>query len=163
MPSNTKGRLLLADPELDRVKRPLLDLVPVRVVRLAELMARLASETIESTFGLRNTDLRILNWIESADGITVNEISRRAHVDKAWVSRCLRHLEKEELVTRKGNRKDSRLTVVRLTRKGSDLLEQIRPIALAREARLLAGIDTVTFKASLDRLMLNAAALLERS
>jgi DNA-binding MarR family transcriptional regulator len=133
------------------------------VVRIAELMARLATETIEARLGVRNTDLRLLNLLDGTDGVTVNEIARRVHVDKAWVSRCLRLLENDGLVVRRSNRKDSRVTVVDLSKKGRELLAQVRPIALAREARLMNGIDADAFKANLDRLMANAEAILNES
>lgn len=138
------------------------DLVAVRIVRIAEVMTRLATQTIEARVGLRNTDLRLMNLLDGTDGISVNEIARRAHVDKAWVSRTLRHLEDSGLVRRKGDRDDSRLTVVALSDKGRTLLDQVRPLARAREAELLDGLDPVTFKASLDRLMRNAERILDR-
>jgi DNA-binding MarR family transcriptional regulator len=153
-------RLRIADAGRDAVARSLEDLVAVRIVRIAEVVARLATQTIEARVGLRNTDLRLMNLLDGADGVTVNEIARRAHVDKAWVSRSLRHLEKSGLVTRKDNRKDSRVTVVALSAKGRALLEQVRPLAAARETRLLDGIDAAVFKASLDRLMANAESML---
>jgi DNA-binding MarR family transcriptional regulator len=153
-------RLRVADPERDARARSLEDLVAVRIVRIAEVMTRLATQTIEATVGLRNTDLRLMNLLDGTEGVTVNEIARRAHVDKAWVSRSLRHLEKSGLVTRRTNRKDSRLTVVELSAQGRALLEQVRPLARARETRLLDGIDAVAFKESLDRLMLNAEGML---
>jgi DNA-binding MarR family transcriptional regulator len=154
-------RLRIADPARDAVARSLEDLVAVRVVRIAEVFARLATQTIEASVGLRNTDLRLMNLLDGAQGVTVNEISRRAHVDKAWVSRSLRQLEKSGLVTRKSNRKDSRLTVIDLSAKGRALLEQVRPMAAARETRLLEGIDGSALKTSLDRLMANAERMLE--
>src|SRR5438552_4139294 len=84
-----------------RTVRPSLeDLVAVRVVRIAEVLARLATASFETKVGLRNTDLWILNLLDRTDGVTVNEIARRAHVDKAWVSRSLRHLEADGLVLR---------------------------------------------------------------
>lgn len=140
--------------------RSLEDLVAVRVVRIAEVVARLASQTIEVRVGLRNTDLRILNLLDRTAGVTVNEIARRAHVDKAWVSRSLRHLEDAGLVTRTTLQKDSRLSVIRLTARGRAKLSQVRPFAEEHEARLLAGIDRSVFKGHLEQLMTNAEALL---
>jgi DNA-binding MarR family transcriptional regulator len=153
-------RLKIADPATDATAKSLEDLVAVRIVRIAEVVARLASQTFEPRFGLRNTDLRLMNLLEGAEGVTVNEIARRARVDKAWVSRSLRHLEQSGLVTRKSNRKNSRHTVVALSAKGRALLEQVRPLAAARETRLLDGIDRVAFKANLDRLLANAEGML---
>lgn len=154
-------RLRIADPATAGIEASLEDLVAVRIVRIAEVVARLATQTIEARVGLRNTDLRLMNLLDRADGVSVNEIARRAHVDKAWVSRSLRHLEESGLVTRKSTRKDSRVSVIDLSAKGRALLEQVRPLAAAREARLLDGIDKDAFKASLDRLMANAESMLE--
>ncbi len=157
----THRRLRLADPERDTRMRTLEDLVAVRIVRISEVLTRLATQAIGSRVGLRNTDLRLMNLLDGYQGVTVNEIARRAHVDKAWVSRSLRELEKNGLVTRKRNMKDSRLTVVDLSAKGRALLDQARPLAVSREVRLLDGIDPVAFKASLERLMLNAEKMLD--
>ena len=154
-------RLRIADPATAGIEASLEDLVAVRIVRIAEVVARLATQTIEARVGLRNTDLRLMNLLDRADGVSVNEIARRAHVDKAWVSRSLRHLEKSGLVTRKSTRKDSRVSVIDLSAKGRALLEQVRPLAAAHEARLLDGIDNDSFKASLDQLMANAESMLE--
>lgn len=153
-------RLQIADTETEVIERSLEDLVAVRIVRIAEVVARLATQTIQARVGLRNTDLRLLNLLDAAEGVTVNEIARRAHVDKAWVSRSLRQLEKSGLVTRRGLQKDSRVSVIELSAKGRVLLERVRPLAQARETRLLDGIDAVAFKVSLDRLMSNAEGIL---
>src|SRR5579863_1036761 len=143
--------------------RSLEDLVAVRVVRIAEVVARLATRTIEAKVGLRNTDLRILNLLDRAAGVSVNEIARRAHVDKAWVSRSLRHLEAAGLVIRSSRQQDSRVRVIALTPRGRIRLNQVRPLAQNHESRLLAGIDKAVFKGQLDRLMINAERLLAAS
>ncbi len=153
-------RLRIVAAETDVVERSLEDLIAVRVVRIAEVVARLATQTIQAGVGLRNTDLRLLNLLDGSEGVTVNEIARRAHVDKAWVSRSLRQLEKSGLVTRRGMRKDSRVSVIDLSAKGRTLLERVRPLAQARETRLLDGIDAAAFKVNLDRLMSNAEGML---
>ncbi len=143
-------------------RKSLEDLVAVRIVRIAEVVARLAIQTFEARFGLRNTDLRLMNLLDGKDGVTVNEIARRAHVDKAWVSRCLCELERSGLVDRRGHGPDSRLRVVSLSAKGRALLERVRPLAAAHERQLLAGIDAAGFKAQLDRLLKNADTMLGR-
>jgi DNA-binding MarR family transcriptional regulator len=143
-------------------RKSLEDLVAVRIVRIAEVIARLASHTIEQRFGLRNTDLRLMNLLDGMQGVTVNEIARRAHIDKAWVSRSLRELESSGLVARRTHRPDSRVRMVSLSAKGRALLERVRPLAAAHERRLLAGLEESSFKMQLDRLLANADAMLER-
>jgi DNA-binding MarR family transcriptional regulator len=143
-------------------RKSLEDLVAVRIVRISEVIARLAIQTIEQRFGLRNTDLRLMNLLDGKQGVTVNEIARRAHIDKAWVSRSLRELECSGLVARRSHRPDSRVRMVSLSAKGRALLERVRPLAAAHERRLLAGLEESSFKMALDRLLANADAMLER-
>ncbi len=141
--------------------RSLETLVAVRLVRIAEVISRLATQTIEARFGLRNTDLRIMNMLDQTEGVTVNEIARRAHIDSAWISRSIRHLETEGLLTRRAHPRDSRLRIVALTDKGAMLLDEVRPVALARELRLLEGIDAPAFRDGLAQLLSNAEAMLD--
>ena len=148
-------------PKPEPETRSLETLVTVRLVRIAEVVSRLATQTIEARFGLRNTDLRIMNMLDQTEGVTVNEIARRAHIDSAWISRSIRHLEAEGLLARRTHPGDSRLRIVALTDKGARLLDEVRPVALAREARLLKGIDAPGFREGLARLLSNAEAMLD--
>lgn len=154
------GRLRLADVRMHTVRKTMDDLVAVRVARLADIMARIAAQFVTARLGVPNTDLRLLNLLDGTDGVTVNEIARRVHIDRAWVSRCLRRLEKSRLVSRCGSRADARVCVVNLSARGRAALDQIRPQTAAREKRLLNGIDEIRFKADLDRLKANAEAVL---
>jgi len=156
-------RLRLADARTDTARRSLEDLVAVRIARLADVVARLAEQSIVSKDGLRHTDLRLLNLLDASDGLTVNEIARRTHIDKAWVSRSLRRLEDAGLLSRHDSSTDARVCVVRLSARGRAALDRIRPVTSAREKRLLEGIDGARFKADLDRLMANAKELLAQA
>lgn len=137
-------------------------LAQTRLVRVAEAIERLASRTICPRFGLRNTDLRILNLLDRIDGLSVNELARRAHVDKAWISRSLQALTEAGLVERRRDEKDSRVTIITLTENGREKLEEVRPIAKASETRLFDGIDKNVFKQSLEQLMVNVESALNK-
>ena len=138
------------------------DHIAVRIVRVSEALARIATRRIEARWGLKNTDLRVLNVLDGSVPLPVAEVSRRTHVDKAWISRTLKSLEARGLIGRTTDRWDARLALVSLTAKGQALLEQVRPEALNNEARLLAGVDGRRLKAMLDRLEANAERILER-
>lgn len=154
------SRLRLADIRTDAVRKTMEDLVAVRIARLADAVARLAAQSVTAQVGIPHTDLRLLTLLDGTEGVTVNEIARRAHIDRAWVSRCMRRLEESGLVNRRGSRTDARLCVVNLSAKGRVALDEIRPRVAAREKRLLEGIDDVRFKADLHRLKTNAEAML---
>ena len=136
------------------------DNVGVRIVRLAEVFSRLARIGVEGPWGLRGTELRILNILDGADSVPISEIARRTHVDKAWISRSVRDLEKKHLVARRADASDSRKTHAVLTAKGAALLDEIRPFVVWHEARVLKGIDEPAFKQDLDRLLANAEEIL---
>lgn len=139
---------------------PLEDNVGVRIVRLAEVFARLAKLGVERPWGLRSTDLRILNVLDGSDSVAISEIARRTHVDKAWISRSVNRLVDSGLVRRVAADGDSRLSLVRLTARGRALLADIRPHVERAEQHVLDGIKAERFKRDLDRLLANAEAIL---
>jgi DNA-binding MarR family transcriptional regulator len=140
---------------------PLEDNVGVRIARLAEIFARLARTGLEAPWGLRQTDLRILNILDGADRMLISEIARRTHVDKAWISRSVTQLAAKGLVERQRHPDDSRASLAVLTDKGRAMLDQIRPFVAKHEGRVLDGIDSRRFKQDLDRLLANAEAIFE--
>lgn len=133
-----------------------------RTCRLADAMIRMSSRHISDRWKLRPTDLRLLNVLDGEEPVSVREISRRAMVDQAWVSRSLRALEADELVEKHSDPNDSRLTLVSLTKRGRSTLDEFRPWAVWSEKLLLEGVDEKKLKALLDQLEANAEALLER-
>jgi DNA-binding MarR family transcriptional regulator len=139
------------------------DNVGVRIIRLAEVFTRLAKIGVEQPWNLRNTDLRILNTLDGAESVAISEIARRTHVDKAWISRSVRELEKNGLIEKRVDPKDSRVSLAALTSKGRALLEEIRPHVTAAEGQVLDGIKEANFKRDLSRLLENAEAILEKA
>ena len=138
------------------------DHISVRVVRLSEAMARIATRTIEQRWGLKNTDLRLLNTLDGlVDGLAVSEIARRVHVDKSWISRSVRDLEARNLVQTQPDPIDPRRTLVALSVEGQEQLEIVRPFALQSEVALLDGIDARLLKSLLERLEANATTMLD--
>lgn len=140
---------------------PIQDLIQVRVGRLQEIINQLARHSVGAR-GLRSTDLRILNILYDADAVSINELARRAHVDKAWISRSVVQLLEKKLISKQRDPRDSRAQLVRLTPKARRLLDQVRPQVQSNERFLLQGLDEVAFKRQMDMLMDNAVALLEQ-
>lgn len=137
------------------------DLIQARISRIDEVINQLARYSI-GTRGLRPTDLRILNILYDTDAVSINELARRAHVDKAWISRSVVQLLEKKLISKQRDPRDSRAQLVRLTPKSRRLMDQVRPQVQANERLLLQGIDEALFKRNMDLLLDNAAALLEQ-
>jgi DNA-binding MarR family transcriptional regulator len=131
-----------------------------RICRLGDAMIRMSSRHLRKLWNLRNTDLRLLNILDSDEPVPVSEISRRALVDQAWVSRSLRALETGKLVERRRHATDSRLTLFTLTKRGRQVLDEFRPYANWSEKVLLNGVDEESLKALLDQLEGNTQRLM---
>jgi DNA-binding MarR family transcriptional regulator len=130
-----------------------------RTTRLADAMVGMSSWHLKKRWNLRHTDLRLLNVLDGEVPLSVNEISRRALVDQAWVSRSLRALEARNLVARSSDPTDSRLTLVSLTQAGRATNDEFRPWAAWSEKLLLSGVDETKLKALLDQLEANTEHL----
>jgi DNA-binding MarR family transcriptional regulator len=142
--------------------RALRDHIVDRTCRLADAMIRMSSWQMQEQWKLRHTDFRLLIVLDGEESLSVNEISRRALVDQAWVSRSLRALEASKLVARRSDPKDSRMTRVSLTKRGRETLDEFRPWAAWSEKVLLEAIDETKLKALLDQLEANTEKLLDR-
>lgn len=144
-------------PHIDALIR----LVSVRLIRLAELISRMATLTFEDRFGLKNTDLRILVMLGAYQPISLNEVSRKTHIDKAWISRSSRALLDRKLITRTPHPSDSRASLLSLTRKGEALLREIAPVAEDYQRQLLRGQRTQDVERVLDLLSARAEELFQ--
>jgi len=123
------------EPHIDTLIR----LVSVRIVRLSELILRIGTLTFKERFGVKPTDLRILVILGAYQPISVNEVSRRTHIDKAWISRSLGGLLRRKLIKRTSHPSDSRASLLSLTKKGEELLREIAPVAEEYQRQLLQG------------------------
>lgn len=140
--------------------RGLRDHIVGRICRLADALVRVSSWHMKERWNLRNTDLRLLNVLDGEPALSVNEIGRRALVDQAWVSRSLRTLETLKLVERRSDPKDSRLTLISLTRRGRETVNEFRPYAAWSEKVLLDGVDEAKLKALLDQVEANTESMI---
>lgn len=137
------------------------DLAAVKIVRLAELVQRLAVQRFEERFGLRNTDLRILNILDAYGSISVSAIARVTYIDKAWISRSVRQLEDKGLVMRAPRNGQGTRNHVGLTALGRRTVARVAPVAKKSEQALLRGLDTKGLKDALDVMLQNAFEALE--
>jgi DNA-binding MarR family transcriptional regulator len=138
-----------------------MDHIVARTCRLADALIRISARHMKERWNIRNTDLRLLNVLDGVERLSVNEISRRALLDQAWVSRSLRALEGRGLVHCCADASDSRLTLVRLTESGRAILDESRPYAAWSEKVLLRGIDAAALKGLLDQVEANTQVLID--
>lgn len=147
--------------EEERTPTDLEDLIPVRVARITEIFMRVASLAFTDKLGIRVTDLRIINVLHAHEEVSIADISKRARIDKAWISRLVRELEAKGLVSRRAHPSDARSSLVTLTPQGEELQTKLLPMSVRHEARALGGIDRAAFVQMLDLFERNGIALLK--
>jgi DNA-binding MarR family transcriptional regulator len=146
-------------PHIDALIR----LVSVRIVRLSELILRIGTLTFKDRYGVKPTDLRILVMLGAYQPISVNEVSRRTHIDKAWISRSLRGLLHRKLIKRTAHPSDSRASSLSLTKQGEALLREIAPVADQLQRELLQGQRTRDVERVLELLSVRAEEMFQRA
>jgi MarR family transcriptional regulator, transcriptional regulator for hemolysin len=124
----------------------------IKVLDLAGSIDRAASAYYGTRFGLRIADLRVLVHTARSPGLSLVEISRRARIDRAWISRSVQRLEKRGLVRKCPVDGDDRAHSVFLTDKGDALLRQLIPIIQQRQRQFLQGENHKALEQALDRL-----------
>ncbi|MFI5673509.1 MarR family winged helix-turn-helix transcriptional regulator [Streptomyces cellulosae] len=92
--------------------------------------------------GLGASDFEVLDMLaaaspEEGDQCRVLDLVGRVHLSQSALSRLIGRLEKEGLVERSVCAEDRRGVSVRLTRKGRDLVTEVRPLQRDVLARML--------------------------
>jgi len=141
--------------------KALRDHILARMSRIADAMRNVSSKHIKERWNLRDTDFRLMNVLDGEPALSVNEIGRRALVDQAWVSRSLHALEALKLIERRSDPNDSRLTLISLTKKGRETIEEYRPYTAWSEKVLLEGVDEAKLKDALTQVEANTERMVK--
>ncbi|MGW6150224.1 MarR family winged helix-turn-helix transcriptional regulator [Bacillus mycoides] len=71
------------------------------------------------------TEARILFEISEKTNCIANNLVQELNIDRSYMSRILRKLERKELIKKKSSAIDSRKNLIFLTKKGEELLDKI--------------------------------------
>lgn len=119
--------------------------------RVSQDIARLYAER----FGLGITQWRILAVLGRYPDLSATEVAERTAMDKVAVSRAVASLLEAGLLRRRAHGADRRKSVLELSARGYRIYDEVAPLALAFEQRLLAGLapdERQTLLALLDKL-----------
>ncbi|HNW62066.1 MAG TPA: MarR family transcriptional regulator [Piscinibacter sp.] len=115
--------------------------VPAFLTWIANKLSRGASQHYLNVFDVGIETWRCLVLLAIHGSISAQQVSRIIGMDKASVSRCFKGMQSRGLVTIGLDADDGRLRIATLTKKGRELHDQIRGIALERERAFLAVLD----------------------
>jgi DNA-binding MarR family transcriptional regulator len=160
------------DPGFPRLGQPLpghaqLDLehfLPYRLSVLSNRVSGTIARIYTVRFQLSITEWRVMAVLGRYPGLSANEVAQRTAMDKVAVSRAVARLLDAGRLDREIHGDDRRRSVLKLSEGGYRIYDEVAPLALEFERRLLDGIDdqerAVLFRLldKLDELELRAEA-----
>ncbi|KFN42365.1 hypothetical protein N790_11550 [Arenimonas malthae CC-JY-1] len=135
--------------------RDILDLEHFLPYRLSVLSNRISQDIARlyaDRFGLGITEWRVLAVLGRHHDIPAREVAERTAMDKVAVSRAIASLQAAGRIERQVRRDDRRHSMLRLSPAGRAIYDEVAPMALAYQRRLLEGLSPDE-RAALDRLL----------
>ena len=129
--------------------------LPYRLSVLSNRVSDAIARVYSDRFALGVTEWRVMAVIGRYPGLSAGEVAQRTAMDKVAVSRAVAGLVDAGRLQRDTHGDDRRRSVLQLTDDGHRIYDEIAPLALAFEQRLLDGIDVAERKllfGLLDRL-----------
>ena len=131
--------------ELDRF-------LPYRLSVLSNRISQDIAALYGERFGLNVTQWRILAVLGRFPDLSATEVAERTAMDKVAVSRAVTSLLGSGRLKRRLHGDDRRRSVLQLSAKGYRVYDEVAPLALDYERRLLEGLQADE-RAALDRLL----------
>lgn len=148
------------------IERPDLDSSPLHIIGRISRLADLVDELLRPVFaaqGLSDGDFDVLATLRrlgSPYELTPTELGVRTMVTSGAITKRVDRLIRAGLVERRVSELDARGRHVRLTDRGRTLMDQLYPVHLRNEERLLAGL-TAQEREQLASLLRKAGASME--
>ena len=154
----------LGQPLPDHAQLDLEHFLPYRLSVLSNRVSGTIARIYTERFQLSVTEWRVMAVLGRYPGLSANEVAQRTAMDKVAVSRAVARLLDAGRLDREIHGDDRRRSVLKLSEGGYRIYDEVAPLALEFERRLLDGIDdqerAVLFRLldKLDELELRAEA-----
>ncbi|ADV28349.1 transcriptional regulator, MarR family [Pseudoxanthomonas suwonensis 11-1] len=130
--------------------------LPYRLSVLSNRVSQTIADMYQKRFGLAITEWRVMAVLGRFPDLSANEVAERTAMDKVAVSRAVARLLERSLIKREIHSDDRRRSVLSLSEVGYTVYDEIAPMALSAEARLVAALDDGE-REVLDRLLTKLA------
>ena len=137
--------------------------LPYRLSVLSNRISQDIARLYSARFNLTITEWRVMAVLGHEGGLSANTVAERTAMDKVAVSRAVSALMGKKFLNRQTDPADARRSSLKLSAKGYGVFDQIVPLALAYERRILASLEPAEqsqLLAILDKL--EAAELAEK-
>ena len=115
--------------------------LPYRLSVAAKQVSLQFSENYCEQFNISVNEWRVLAVVGQQSELSAEEVSERTAMEKVAVSRAVSKLLDKSVLKRQFAVEDRRRSQLSLSEKGTDIYQQIVPIALQFEQRLLASFS----------------------
>lgn len=115
--------------------------LPYRLSVLSNRVSSAIARVYVERFALGVTEWRVIAVLGRYPGLSANEVAQRTAMDKVAVSRAVARLLEAGRLEREMHDDDRRRSVLRLSAAGRSIYDEVAPLALAFERRLLEGMD----------------------
>jgi DNA-binding MarR family transcriptional regulator len=126
--------------------------LPYRLSILSNRVSQTIANAYVERFGLAVTEWRVIAVLGRFPELSANGVAERTAMDKVAVSRAVARLLERGLLQRETHGADRRRSVLTLSETGYRIYDEVAPLALECERRLLAHLDAGE-RATLDRLL----------
>ena len=128
-------------PDRDATTLDLEHFLPYRLSVLSNRVSGAIARVYSERFGLGVTEWRVMAVLGRYPELSAGEVAQRTAMDKVAVSRAVSGLVTAGRVERDTHGDDRRRSVLRLSDDGRRIYDEIAPLALAFERRLLDGMS----------------------
>jgi DNA-binding MarR family transcriptional regulator len=115
--------------------------LPYRLMITAHFVSVALSRIYGDRHNLSISEWRILATLGEFGGMTAKAVGAYTSMHKTKVSRCVALMEKRRHLSRSRNRDDLREATLSLTAAGQRIYEDLAPLALEFEAKVLSVLD----------------------
>ena len=161
-----KGKDLFGIPQDGSAKHPpvqsIFDVVSFRLSRLVGINARTKQDWLQRLFGLSLNEWWILGVTRARGPLRLGDLAEVLAMDKSQLTRVSRALLDRKLIKSRPDPADSRAVVVRLSKKGRALHDDVMAEVLRRNETVLKPLEPqeiVILSELLDRLIVHNAGL----
>lgn len=114
--------------------------LPYRLSVLSNRVSGMIARTYTGRFALSVTEWRVMAVLGRYPDLSANEVAQRTAMDKVAVSRAVARLVEAGRLQRDTHGDDRRRSVLRLSEAGYRIYDEIAPMALAFERRMLVDL-----------------------
>ncbi len=116
--------------------------LPLRLMRVAQRVQLAFTRKLTQELGIGIAEWRLITVLEDNEDLSANEVAALAGMDKVQVSRAVSRALRHGLLTRLRDSNDRRRTVLNLTDKGKDAVNQCKPLAENFDNALRDGLGS---------------------